>query len=319
MKRFAPRFIFLLIAIICMLVLYGCGQEKTQVKAAENDRVVVDSTGARLSIVAKPQRVVSLSISTDEIILDLLPPERIAGVSSLADQPSISNSVEKAKLVPDRVYAASPESLIKLQPDLVIAPDFVKEEAIATLRDLGMMVYVYKTQKDIADVRKVIQDIGVLVGEEKRANQLVADLDARLAAVQERVKGISKPKRVILLHREGAYYMPKTSFHDVCRHANAVDATLDLRYDKAGPVSKEQVVILNPDVFVIIDFNYDGRHDVQVIKDEILNDKSYGDTNAVRNNEVYVLPGKHMLGLSHHIADAVEDLAHVLYPECFKE
>lgn len=52
-----------------MLGLYGCGQEKTQVKAAENDRVVVDSTGARLSIVAKPQRVVSLSISTDEIIL----------------------------------------------------------------------------------------------------------------------------------------------------------------------------------------------------------------------------------------------------------
>lgn len=43
-KRFAPRFIFLLIAIICMLGLYGCGQEKTQVKAAENDRVVVDSS-----------------------------------------------------------------------------------------------------------------------------------------------------------------------------------------------------------------------------------------------------------------------------------
>lgn len=313
--------LWLVLLLDLLLVCGGCGQEKQPTAFSDKDIIVVDSTGTKLAINEKPQRVISLSISTDEIILDLLPPERIAGITKLADQPSISNVVDKAKKIPNRVYGNSPESLLKLKPDLIILPDFIKPEVITTLRDFGLKVYVYKTQKNIDEVRKIIRDIGKLVGEEQKAQVLIDGMNQRLAKIQSRLKDIpeDKQKRIIYIRSNGAYYMKESSFHDICRYAAAKDATIDLKLDQAGPVGKEQIVLLNPDAFIVVDYNYDGRHAAAIHVKEILSDPAYHNTKAYKNKEIYVLPGNHMLGLAHYIAYGVEDMAKVLYPERFEK
>lgn len=312
--------IFLLMVML-LLSCWGCAGPKKETDPSEKGRVVVDSTGTKLTLGEKPQRVISLSISTDEIVLDLLPPERIAGITKLADQPNISNVVEKAKKIPNRVYGNSPESLLKHKPDLVILPDFIKPEVITTLRDFGLKVYVYKTQNSLADVRKIIRDIGMLVGEEAKAEALVKTMDQRVEFVQSRLKDIPKEKykRVAYIRSNGAYYRKESSFHDICNHAGARDATIDLKMDQPGPVGKEQLVLLNPDVFIVVDYNYDGRHAADRMVKEIMEDPAYSNTTAYKNKAIYVLPGAHMLGLAHYIAYAVEDVARALYPERFKE
>jgi len=39
-----------------------------------------------------PRRIVSLTLATDEILLDLVPVERIAGVTNLVDDPEIPHA-----------------------------------------------------------------------------------------------------------------------------------------------------------------------------------------------------------------------------------
>lgn len=311
----------LFLVVILLLSCIGCSQKKKEEPIGAIGKVVVDSTGTKLALEDKPQRVISLSISTDEIVLDLLPPERIAGITTLADKPSISNVVEKAKLVPNRVYGNSPESLLKHKPDLIILPDFIKPEVITTLRDFGLKVYVYKTQKNLKDVRKIIRDIGMLVGEETKAEGLIKAMDQRVNFVQSRLQTIPKEKykRVAYIRSNGAYYSKESSFHDICRHAAAKDATLDLHLGQAGPVGKEQLVLLNPDAFIVVDYNYDGRHAAEKMVKEIMEDPAYHNTTAYKNKAIYVLPGAHMLGLAHYIAYGIEDMARALYPERFKE
>lgn len=313
--------ILVLLGIFLAGIAGGCSQKTKALTGREGTRTVVDFTGTKLQLVDKPQRVVSFSISTDEIILDLLPPERIVGITELADRGIISNAVEKAKKIPNRINGSSPESLLKLKPDLIILPDFIKPEMIRTLREFGLPVYVYKTQDNLEDVRKIITDIGVLVGEEEKAQLLVENMDKRLATIQTRLKGIPKEKykRVVCIRSNGVFYRKESSFNDICRYSGAINAVTELNMQQNGFVSKEQLVMLNPDAFVLVDYNYDGRHPVETQLKEILEDPAYRNTKAIKNKEIYVISGAHMLGLAHHIVYAIEDMAKALYPECFQE
>ena len=137
--------------------------------------------------------------------------------------------------------------------------------------------------------------------------------------MQKRVADIpaARRKRVAYYGAGGFYYMPKSSFQDICRKAGGADVTEDLSYDKPGILPQEILVDLNPDVFMITAWNYDGNHDPDKMARELLANPAYGETKAVREKAVAILPATHILSLSQHIVDAVEDLAQALYPDHF--
>ena len=64
-----------------------------------------------------PQRIVSLNICTDELLLRLVEPSRVASVTWLSRDPSLSNIAALAAAVP--VNHGSAEEVIPSAPDLV--------------------------------------------------------------------------------------------------------------------------------------------------------------------------------------------------------
>lgn len=312
-----------LTALLCMLTicltvcLAGCGGDNGKRDGAI--RRVTDATGATVEYPERPVRVASLSASTDEILLDLLPPERIVAVTRLADDPGISNVVEKAAKIPNKIRQVTAENMVELKPDLMIMPDFTKPEVIQTMRDMGLATYVYRTQKNYADVRAEIITIGSLVGEPEKAEQLVAEMDAKLERIRRQVGDVplEKRPRVLFMRANGVYYNKESSFRDVCHAAGGVEATevLDSRNLPPGTLSKEMVVELDPDVIALGDWNYDGKHDVRDEIRQIREDPAYRNVKAVRNNRIHVIPSTHLLGLSHYMAEGSVDLAGILYPD----
>jgi iron complex transport system substrate-binding protein len=137
--------------------------------------------------------------------------------------------------------------------------------------------------------------------------------------VQQRLAGIpvSRRKRVIQLRSEGAFYAPDNSFGDVCRHAGVSDATLELKYPSAMEITQEKVVELNPDIIFVPDWDYDGKHNPDGEKQKILNNPSYSGMKAVQQGKVYTISGALVLTVSQYIADAVEEVAKMSYPEVF--
>lgn len=303
--------------------MIGCHSAATTKVAADiapsNGYTVTDCTGTTMNFAIKPERIISLTISTDEILVDLVPKERIVGLSYLADDPGISNVTGKSQEINSKVYANNAEAIVALRPDLVIVADFFKPEMIQTLRDLGIRVYVYKTQTTMNMVKDSIREIAQVVGEVQNAEPLIQMMDEKLAKIGEKVQRIpeDKQKRVVYMRTNGAYFRPHSSFHDICNFAGVKDATLELKYEQAVVLSKEEVVALNPDVFVLVDWNYDGKHDPRQRCQEIQEDPAYQTINAIKNQQVIVLPGPHMQALSHYIVYAVEDMARAMYPELF--
>ena len=158
---------FLLLLVSIVYLLSGCKNEQnvssTQKSVNENKvYTVTDDVGTTLHFTHKPLRIASYSISTDEILLELVGAERVVAVSKLSDDPGISWVVKEAKKIPNRVQGNDVEALLTFKPDLVIIPDFHPVEMIQTVQQLGLKVYVYKTPSTIEDVKRSIRQLAEL-------------------------------------------------------------------------------------------------------------------------------------------------------------
>ena len=317
-------FIILLMLVSLIMCFPGRKSEKAGTSSKNTAKLqssytITDDTGLTLQFTEKPKRIVSYSISTDEILIALVKPERIVALSRLVDDPGVSSIVKEAKQVPNRVQGNSMEGVLAFKPDLVIIPDFHPPEMLQSARELGLKVYIYKTPSDIKGVKRSIRQIAALTGEKDKGEAIIAKMEARIKQVQQRLAGIpaSQRKRVIQLRSEGAFYAPDNSFGDVCRHAGVSDATLELKYPSAMEITQEKVVELNPDIIFVPDWDYDGKHNPDGEKRKILNNPSYRGMKAVQQGKVYTISGALVLTVSQYIADAVEEVAKMSYPEVF--
>src|SRR5579872_91380 len=66
-----------------------------------------------------PRRIVSLTLATDEMLLDLVPVERVIGVTFLVDDPEISNVAGRYPPDVPRLRQGDAERIVGMQPDLV--------------------------------------------------------------------------------------------------------------------------------------------------------------------------------------------------------
>lgn len=306
----------LTIIVFCLLLVSaGCGRKRMAKEPAQLLYSVTDATGHKLDFTGKPQRIVSLSISTDEILLDLVPTARIVALTKYVDDAGISNVVERAQEVKGRVRDTNPESILAMQPDLVILPDFTSRDTIQSLREMQLAVYVYATPYDLAGIRACIKELGRVVGEETNAQALLARMDEKLASVKAKLGTIplEKQKRVVFMSEKGAYYSPRHSFNDICAHAQVRNALAELNFTKPVTVAQEEIVRLNPDAFVLSGWINKDEQEPAAVAHNLRHDASFSSVKAVQDNAIYTLPAKHLLSLSQYVVEASADLAAAVY------
>lgn len=301
--------------LLCSMLVTGCTRKKAE---PENKKImysVTDASGYKLNFTSKPQRIISLSVSTDEILMDLVPNERIVALTKYVDDAGISNVVEQAKKVKGRVRDTNPEAILAMKPDLVILPDFTSSDTIQSLREMRVAVYVYQTPYDLAGIRACIKELGQVVGEEQAAEAILAQMDAKLASVKDKLGEIpmDKQKRVVFMSEKGAYYSPRHSFNDICAHAQVRNALAELQFSKPVTVAQEEIVRLNPDAFVLSGWINKDEQEPAAVAHNLRHDASFSSVKAVQNNAIYTLPAKHLLSLSQYVVEASADLAAAVY------
>jgi iron complex transport system substrate-binding protein len=130
---------------------------------------------------ARPQRVASINLCADQLLMLLAEPERIASVTFMAQRQETSPMAEAARAFPANRGRA--EEIIPLGPDLVLAGAYTARAAVAMLRRLGHRVVELAPETSFADIRANILTVGEALGEPDRAAALVAAFDAELAAL----------------------------------------------------------------------------------------------------------------------------------------
>jgi ABC-type Fe3+-hydroxamate transport system substrate-binding protein len=206
---------------------------------------VVDDVGRTVSLERPARRVISLIPAQTEIVKLLAGPDVLIARTQwdhdeqLAHLPSIGNAL-----------TPSVEWLAAQRPDLIVAwPDAQSRDVVQRLTDIGIPVYASRVES-IADIRSVIERLGVLLDAGDRAAALVQALDAQLDSVRAYAAGRPKPRVLYLLNVDPPTVAgPGTFVDEVIGVAGGENVFSDLR--QLWPqISLEEVVRRQPDVII---------------------------------------------------------------------
>ena len=313
--------LFIVLLFISILMLGGCTNNEQDKFVSDSGKgyTVTDATGTKVNFAERPKRIISLSSSVDEILLDMLPPERIAALTNLADDPGICSTTEKAKAVKQRVQSKNVEAILSLNPDLVLMPDWLGPEKVQGLRDVGIKVYVYKTPVTLTDIQKSIVEIATVVDAREQGDKLVLAMQKKLDNVQQKLKELPSDKKqvVVPLSLMGAFGGKGTTFDDICNYANVTNGISAAGIDKNAVIAKEKIVEINPDAFILPTWDFGKSGDAENFINETMSDPAFETVKAIRNKRLIQIHDAYLYSISHYAANAVDEIARAVYPEYF--
>ncbi len=193
-----------------------------------------------------PRRIVSLTVCTDQLLLDLVPRERIAALSYLAVDPTLSLRVEEARGL--KGVRGMAEEVLALEPDLVIAQAYSATATVNLLRRLGFRVVLVPLATDFDGMRHAIRTIAKAVGSQARGEAMIAAFDKRLAAAAP--KGPKRPRA--LAYQVNSLASGPGSLPDAALTAAGFhNAARDRPLGPGGRLPLEEIVADPPDLLVL--------------------------------------------------------------------
>ncbi len=295
---------------------------------------VKDAAGNDVTFTKAPEAIVVLPVWACEMVLDLVPVQRVVGVSQWALDPVLSATGDKAAQVAGRVESKNLEGIIALSPDLVILDTFNDFDGSIgkSLLSAGIPVLTLSSPTDFDAIRANLLTLADALGARENGAIIVEDMDQRLEAVRKVVDGIPEADRIKVLYYEDFYdpsgqsvgmlcaYGEGSTFDSLARAAGVVNVCDAPNY---SPISKEKVVgEWMPDLLVVpgIVFNPDftvSEDGGAAIRAAILQDETLASLPAVQEERIVALTERFRSATSHYMAQAVEELAKAAYPDKF--
>jgi iron complex transport system substrate-binding protein len=265
-----------------------------------------DEGVARVAV--PPRRIVSQSMSTDEFLYSIVPPDRIVGVSVTAYEDSFSNVAAVAR-AHRPIVASDVERVLRSEPDLVFAPAEGRPDMPGLLRAAGVPVYRMPTMfETLASVEEHMRLVGYLTGEDARAEEEARRFRAAIERAAARKPAGAPAPRVMGFG--GLYsYGSKTLFSDILRVLGAENVAATNGFTGYDRVTDEHIVRWDPEWIVA----GADRGLVEQVRQRLLAHPAIGATTAARRGQVVVFEHHVFLPLSPLTARFVEALAEAFY------
>lgn len=198
-----------------------------------------------------PQRIASLNLCTDQLLLMLVPRARIASLTDWAARPESSYMAKAAIGIPVNYGLA--EAVLPQQPDLVIAGEYNDTSMLHLLRQLGYRVEVVKVPRNLQQAQEFILRFGDLVGAPDKARALVANMRQQLQALDAQVTALSVQDRPPL----AAVYAPNgmtpgrdTVMAEILGRGGFRNLASELGIEGYGQLALERLLIAQPEALI---------------------------------------------------------------------
>lgn len=319
------KIILVLMLLICTS-LWGCASESKPIQVDALPHVaysVIDDAGRKLSFERKPTRIVSLTYGTDEILVALVDLKRIRAFSRWAGDQEISFITREQLIDVGLKVNDNLEAILKLEPDLVVASAATSYDVVQSLENIGIKVYIASSQRNYEGMCRKIEHLAQAVGEADKGKALVEAMDQRMQQLEQRLSKLPDQERKVAvafnftsaMGRRGDLLDNMLTMAHVINGAAAV--TPPISEHGSVIISKEMVVGIDPDVFLLPTWNYNNKQDVRGYAYEVKHDPAYKNLKAIKNNQIKFVSDKYRYVASQHIVEAVEAIARTIYPELF--
>ncbi|OCL28114.1 hypothetical protein U472_02670 [Orenia metallireducens] len=300
MLKRMDRLLLTVFILVLLFSRYGEAEANSKVR-------LVDDLGKVIVIEKEPQRIISLAPSITEVLYELNLEERIVGVTDFCDYPTEAKSKTK-------VGANNLESIIALNPDLVIAGGIVPKDTIRRLEDLGITIVGFNPT-NIEETITVIDKIAKLTGESSRGREVTERLRAELNYITKKVERVVSTEGSVKVFYEvwknPLYTVGQTTFiNDLIEKAGGYN--IGTKADGAWPqYSMEQLLVENPDVYIATYDSWKERMTPAKIKARA----NYQHIKAIKDDRVYIFDADIINRPGPRIIKALRLFVQAIHPE----
>lgn len=196
----------------------------------------------------KPRRIVSIGLCTDQLLLMLAEPEQIASLSVWSQDENMSYMIDAVGEIP--LNNASVEEVVRFEPDLIVASEFVARDTVRFLRQLGYSVKQLPVATSVAQIYTQLEMFGEWTGNPQRARAIMAQMQARLAGIQARYA--ERPSRSVIIYSPNGFTIgANTLENDLFIQAGYRNLATEMGIDGFQAISLEKLVASDPDVLQI--------------------------------------------------------------------
>ncbi|HEV2801167.1 MAG TPA: ABC transporter substrate-binding protein [Pyrinomonadaceae bacterium] len=260
-----------------------------------------------------PQRIISLSPSTTEVLYGVGAFERVVAVSDYDKFPPEVSRLPKI----GGWSNTNLEQVAALKPDLIVMTSSQAPLIKDKLDALGVRTLTVPSFT-LADTLASIEQIGAATGRVEEARRLAAEVRAKLEDVRSRTRELPHPRVLCIVDRvpgtlRGLYTATRGSFFVELIEIAGGESIAPPAANGFGQISKEAVVSLNPDI--IFDMLQSGEGALAENTQEVW--KELSNVRAVREGRVYRLNDESMLHPSQFVGDTARKFAELIHPSAF--
>lgn len=275
--------------------------------------VFEDDMGNMFELEGYPQAIVSISASTTEILFAIGAGDQVVGRDEYSIYPEEALEVTNIGAMWEELPA---EAILALEPDLVVAAQIISEEQVNALRELGLKVYWQANPTSYEGLWENLRDFAKLTGHEDETEALIADLEARVAAVQDKTATVTERPSVFYELDATDPSNPWTAgtgtFIDyIINQAGGTNAASALEGEYAQ-ISSEQLIAVNPDIILLADALYG------TTPESVAERPGWDVITAVQENAIYPIDPNMMSVPGPRLVDALEETARLVHPELFE-
>lgn len=203
---------------------------------------------------SKPQRIMSVNMCNDVLLLQMVPKERIASITYLAH-----DAVEVLMPGADQGVAINhglAEEVVRHRPDLILASPWSTPVLRRLAARVGARIVEVDAANSFDDIRRITREIGEAVGEPDRAEELVAGMDRKLDALERNRP--TRPMQVVAWSSGDSVPGAGTLTDEIIRRAGAENLARKLPDSSYSSFGVEELLAARPDAIMRGEDRYEG-------------------------------------------------------------
>lgn len=297
-----------LLLIITLLSLTTVGM------AQDFPVTITDGLGEKITLEEKPEKIISLSPNTTEVLFAVGAGDNVIGVTQFADYPQEATEVEKIGTITE----PNIEKIVSMEPDIVFAAEVNKMETLNRLKELGIKVAGFKANSVNMAIDN-IQKFGVLTGNEDKADKIVAEMHIKIAEIKnlidKKLENKDRPRLFYELWSDPLYTAGVDNFIDDMIHMAGGYNIGRLAETQWPQFSLEKLLVEDPEVYISTPHSAEMKVSVESIK----NRERFQSITAIKNGRVYVIDQDILNRPSPRLVTGLALLTKAIWPDLTEE
>lgn len=248
-----------------------------------------------------PQRIVSLSPASTEILFAVGAENQIVAVSDFSDYPPQAQNLPKVGGFDGKTLSL--EKILSFNPDFVYLTNVMHNHLIPHFESLNIDYYL-SDANSFEQVKNEILQIAKITGHPSNGENLVKEIDSAINKINSQNQLLQKPTVYWEVWNSPFMSVGNSSFiNDLIKTAGGINIFQEIA--QAYPtVSEETIVAKNPQIIII-------PQNSGITVDSVKNRKGWSQIDAVKNDKIFIVDDNLLTRSGARIGESAEYLANL--------